>query len=67
MWKFCCSKKQVIFEYITNATTEEQKKLNHSFDAIQQIGKGLVPLSMNSLLNLVLLVFFYHSVVDKKC
>ena len=40
------------------------KKVNQ-FDAIQQIGKGLVPLSMNSLINLVLLIFLYHSVVDK--
>ena len=40
------------------------KKLNQ-FDAIQQIGKGLVPLSMNALINLVLLIFLYHSVVDK--
>ena len=43
-----------------------KRNLNHSqFDAIQQIGKGLVPLSINSLLNLIVLVFLYHSVVDK--
>ena len=36
----------------------------NQFDAIQQIGKGLVPLSINSLINLIILVFLYHSVVD---
>lgn len=40
------------------------KMKNNQFDAIQQVGKGLVPLSVNSLLNLILLIFLYHSVVD---
>ena len=36
----------------------------NQFDAIQQVGRGLVPLSINSLINLILLIFLYHSVVD---
>lgn len=42
------------------------KKLKvNQFDAIQQVGKGLVPLSINGLVNLILLIFLYHSVVDR--
>ena len=36
----------------------------NQFDAIQQVGKGLVPLSINSLISLILLIFLHHSVVD---
>ena len=36
----------------------------NQFDAIQQVGKGLLPLSPNNLINLILLIFLYHSVVD---
>lgn len=38
-------------------------KLNQ-FDAIQQVGKGLIPLGPNALINLILLLFLYHSVID---
>jgi len=36
----------------------------NQFDAIQQVGKGLIPLAPNALINLILLIFLYHSVVD---
>jgi len=54
--------KKSIFELL-KMQSGGSKKLNQ-FDAIQQIGKGLVPLSMGALVNLVLLIFLYHSVVD---
>lgn len=41
----------------------KKMKVNQ-FDAIQQVGKGLVPLSPNALINLILLIFLYHSVID---
>tara|TARA_B110000483_G_scaffold37890_1_gene46679 strand:+ start:6584 stop:7648 length:1065 start_codon:yes stop_codon:yes gene_type:complete len=41
----------------------KKMKVNQ-FDAIQQVGKGLVPLGPNALINLILLIFLYHSVID---
>ena len=57
------SEKKSIFELL-KMQNGGSKNVNQ-FDAIQQIGKGLVPLSINSIINLVLLIFLYHSVVDK--
>ena len=44
-------------------TGGKKMKMNQ-FDAIQQVGKGLVPLGPNALINLILLIFLYHSVID---
>ena len=56
-------KKENIYDMLKNQSGGSVKA--SQFDAIQQIGKGLVPLSINSLINLVLLIFLYHGVVDK--
>jgi len=52
-----------IYDMLQQQNGGMKMKVNQ-FDAIQQVGKGLVPLSINSLVNLVLLIFLYHSVID---
>ena len=56
-------KSKSIYDILQQNGGAKKMKVNQ-FDAIQQVGKGLVPLSVNSLINLVLLIFLYHSVVD---
>ena len=52
-----------IYEMLQKGGSATKMKVNQ-FDAIQQVGKGLVPLSINSLISLILLIFLHHSIVD---
>jgi len=62
----CSSKTESksIYDLLQQDGGSKKLKVNQ-FDAIQQIGKGLVPLGPNNLINLILLIFLYHSVVDR--
>jgi hypothetical protein len=54
-----------IYDLLQQSGGGKIKKMKvNQFDAIQQVGKGLVPLSMNNLVSLVLLIFLHHSIVD---
>ena len=52
-----------IYEMLQKGGGPTKMKVNQ-FDAIQQVGKGLVPLSINSLISLILLIFLHHTMVD---
>jgi len=60
----CQSKSpQSIYELLKIQSGGRVKK--SQFEAIHHVGRGLAVLSINSLINLVLLLFLYESVVDK--
>jgi hypothetical protein len=52
-----------IYDMLQKGGNPTKMKVNQ-FDAIQQVGRGLVPLSINSLISLILLIFLHHSMVD---